>query len=150
MNVDNWQIRIIQLLSIVGIVLAFYLYLFHEGVLFLTCVTDGTFDCGKVSGPYAAYSKFYGIPVALLGMIGYISMFTVIWLRNWLPQAENVLLYLLYAMIAVALLFSAYLAYLEEFVIGAWCQYCLYSGAVVIMMSILSVWHFFGRKRSST
>ncbi len=147
MNSNNWQIRIIQVLAVIGILLAFYLYLFHEGVLFLTCSTEGAFDCGKVSGPYAAYAKFFGIPVALLGMVGYVSMFAVIWLRDWFPSAEKLLRNLLFALIVIALGFSAYLAYLEEFVIGAWCQYCLYSAAVVVTMFILSLWNIFGRKK---
>ena len=140
MNTENWQIRMIQLLSVVGILIAFYLVLFHNGSLILTCTQGELFDCGQVSGPYAAFSTFYGIPVAFFGLLGYVAIFMLIWLQDWVPVVRQYVVYLVMAIVSVALLFTAYLSYLEEFVIGKWCQYCLGSAAVVILMFILNIW----------
>lgn len=144
-NTFGWQVRVIQALAVVGIVLAFYMLLFHQGVLYLNCSTEGAFNCDEVSGPYAAYSKFFGIPVALLGFIGYVGIFGVVWAGEWLPLLQGYVPRLLLLLTGVALLFTAYLTYLEAFVIGAWCQYCLYSAGLVVIMFGLSVWSNFGR-----
>lgn len=140
MNTENWQIRVIQLLSVLGIMIAFYLLLFHNGSLILTCSQGEVFDCGQVSGPYAAYSTFYDIPVALFGMLGYIAIFMLIWLQDWVPFFKQNVTYLVLAVVSIALFFTGYLSYLEEFVIGKWCQYCLGSAAVIMVMFILNIW----------
>ena len=72
---ENWQIRIIQLLALPGLIVAYYLWLFHNGTLMTTCGVNELFDCGQVSGPTAPYSSIGPIPIALIGMIGYIVIF---------------------------------------------------------------------------
>jgi uncharacterized membrane protein len=146
---QHWQPRIILLLSVVGIVIAFYLKLYHDGVLFLTCEVDGIFDCGQVSGTYGEYSTLFGIPVATIGLLGYITIFGVIWLQDWLPLVKRQLPLILLVLISVALAFSAYLSALEAFVIGAWCQYCLYSAAIIIVMFLLTVSYWRSTRRDS-
>ncbi len=143
-----WQPRIIQLLSVIGLLIAFYLKLFHDGVLFLTCDVNSLFDCGKVSGTYSEYSTLFGIPVATLGLLGYSAIFGVIWLRDWLPIIEQKLHIILLILVGGALAFTAYLSALEAFVIGAWCQYCLYSAAIIIVMFMLAVSYWYASSRA--
>ena len=64
---EDWQLRLIQLLSVPGMLLAFYLYLFHEGVLIVGCRVGTIFDCGIVSGPGAPYASIGPVPVAFIG-----------------------------------------------------------------------------------
>lgn len=146
---QQWQPRIIQLLSVVGILIAFYLKLFHDGVLFLTCEVNGLFDCGQVSGKYGEYSTFLGIPVATIGLLGYVMIFGAIWLQDWLPIVKQYLPHILLLLIGGGFVFSAYLSALEAFVIGAWCQYCLYSAAIIIVMLGLSISYWRASRRES-
>ncbi len=136
---QQWQPRLIQLLSVIGIVIAFYLKLFHDGVLFLTCEVNGIFDCGKVSGTYGEFSTLFGIPVATIGLLGYIAIFGAIWLQDWLPIVRKYLPLILLGLTGGGFAFTAYLTALEAFVIGAWCQYCLYSAAIITIMLILTI-----------
>ncbi|MCA9975136.1 MAG: hypothetical protein KC413_05275, partial [Anaerolineales bacterium] len=85
MRIEDWQIKVIQLLSVAGIVVAFFLYLYHDGSLIGVCTASGWDDCGQVSGPDAPYSTVGPIPVALIGLVGYIFIFGLTWLRDWLP-----------------------------------------------------------------
>lgn len=138
MKHSDWQIRIIQLLTIPGMLLAFYLLLFHNGDLIVVC-SGGWDDCGAVSGPDARFSSVGPIPVALIGLVGYAAIFLTTWLRDWVPLVDDYQPELLVGLTGLALLFSGWLTGLELFVIHAFCRYCLVSAAIIVVMFVLSV-----------
>ena len=86
---EDWQIRLIQLLAVPGLMVAYYLLLYHNGALVNACSANGWDDCGKVSGPGAPYSAIGPIPVALIGLIGYAVIFLVSWLKDWWPLLDE-------------------------------------------------------------
>jgi uncharacterized membrane protein len=131
---DDWQVRLIQLLAVPGLLLAFYLLLYHEGKLVDVCTASGWDDCGKVSGPDAPYSSIGSIPVALIGLVGYAALFLVVWLKNWLALVEDYLPELLVGLTAVAFLFSVGLTGLELLVIHAICRFCVVSAVIITVM----------------
>ena len=135
----DWPARIIQLLAVPGMLIAYYLYLFHSGSLFTTCTVNDLFDCGQVSGPNSPYSSIGPIPVALVGLIGYATIFLVIWLREWVDLVADNLPELVMGIVGLAFLFTLSLTALEMFIIHAFCQYCLYSAAVILVMFILAI-----------
>jgi uncharacterized membrane protein len=135
---EAWQLRLIQLLSVGGIMLAHYLLLFHEGKLFLTC-EPGIWDCSDVSGPGAPYSSVGPIPVALIGLAGYVAIFAAVWLRAWLPKLNDYMPELMLGLTGLAFLFSLGLTALEAFVIHAFCYYCVVSAVIVTVMFGLSI-----------
>jgi uncharacterized membrane protein len=135
----NWPIRLIQLLALPGMFLAYYLLLYHNGQLFSVCEPSGFEDCGLVSGPGARYSTIGPIPVALIGLIGYITIFLTIWLKDWVQLIDDYLPEIMLGLTGLAFLFSAFLTALEAFVIHAYCRYCLISAGVIVIMLILSI-----------
>lgn len=139
MNIDKWQVRLIQLLSVPGLLVAFYLLLYHNGALTTTCKAGTWEDCGLVSGPGAPYASIGPIPVALIGLIGYAVIFLLTWLPDWLPFIRNNLPELLVGTIGLALVFTAGLTALEIFVIHAVCRYCLVSAGIILVMFILAL-----------
>jgi uncharacterized membrane protein len=138
MDTRDWQVRLIQLLTLPGMIIAFYLLLFHEGELVIVC-SGGWSDCGAVSGPNAPYSSVGPVPVALIGLAGYAGIFLATWLREWLEIVDDYLPELLVGMIGLALLFSAWLTGLELFIIHAFCRYCLVSAGIIIVMFVLAI-----------
>lgn len=136
---QNWQLRLIQLLSIPGMLLAYYLYLFHEGVLVVGCKVGSWWDCGQVSGPGAPYASIGPVPVAFIGLTGYAVIFLLTWLQDWDFPLMDYLPELLVAVTGIALLFSLGLTALEFFVIEAFCQYCVVSAVLVIVLFGLSL-----------
>ena len=80
---DKWQVRLIQLLAVPGLLVAFYLLLYHNGALVSACKVGGWEDCGQVSGPNAPYASLGPIPVALIGLVGYAALFLATWLPAW-------------------------------------------------------------------
>jgi uncharacterized membrane protein len=135
----DWQIRLIQLLSVPGMLLAYYLFLFHEGVLVSDCAVGGWFDCGQVSGPGAPYASLGPVPVAFIGLTGYTVIFLLTWLRDWDFPLMDYLPELMVAVTGIAFLFSLVLTGLELFVIRAFCQYCVVSAVLVVLLFGLSL-----------
>ncbi len=139
MHTQNWQVRFIQLLSVVGMFLAYYLLLYHNGTLVGVCPASGIEDCGKVSGPGAPYASIGPIPVALIGLLGYAVLFLVTWLKDWWPWLEDNLAPLLLSLTGLAFLFSLGLTALEVLVIHAICRYCVVSAVNITIMFILAL-----------
>lgn len=139
MNIDKWQVRLIQLLAVPGLLVAFYLLLYHNGVLFTTCKAGTWEDCGLVSGPNAPYASIGPFPVALIGLLGYAVIFLLTWLSPWSIGLDSYLPQLLFGVIGLALLFTAGLTALEIFVIHAICRYCLVSAGIIVTMFLLAL-----------
>jgi uncharacterized membrane protein len=139
LNIEKWQVRLIQLLAVPGLLIAFYLLLYHNGVLTATCKIGTWEDCGLVSGPDAPYSSLGPVPVALIGLIGYAFIFLLTWLPDWIPAVENYLPELLIGATGLALLFTVGLTALELFVIHAVCRYCLISAAIIVVIFALAI-----------
>jgi vitamin-K-epoxide reductase (warfarin-sensitive) len=71
-----------------------------------------------------------GIPVAVLGIAGYLLMGALAWRRAWR---------LLLAAALAGLAFSLYLARIEAHILGVWCIYCVISLGDISLMTLLSV-----------
>lgn len=145
----DWQPRIIQLLAVPGLLVAFYLWLYHSGDLILVCNVGGWDDCGKVSGPGAPYAAIGPVPVALIGLLGYAVIFLLVWLQEWLEVVDNYLPELLAAVTGLAFVFSLGLTALELFVIHAVCRYCVVSAVIISLMFALSLSYLAGNRRST-
>lgn len=139
MKIQNQQASLIQLLSVPGLLIAFYLLLFHNGSLLTTCAAGGWEDCGLVSGPDAPYSSIGPVPVALIGLIGFGVIFLLTWVADWVSVIESFLPELLIGVIGIALVFTIGLTALEILVIHAVCRFCLVSATIIILMFILAV-----------
>lgn len=136
---SDWQVRFIQLLAVPGLMIAFYLLLYHNGDLVNVCRPSGWDDCGKVSGPDAPYSAIGPIPVALIGLVGYALIFLVTWLKDWWPLLDDYSPEILLALTGFAFLFSLGLTGLELFVIEAICRFCIMSAVIITIMLALSI-----------
>jgi uncharacterized membrane protein len=136
---EDWPILIIQLLAVPGMMVAFYLLLYHNGDLIGACSASGWDDCGQVSGPGAKYAAIGPIPVALIGLAGYAAIFLAVWLANWWSWIDENIPELMIVLTGLAFLFSLGLTVLEIFVIGAICRYCVVSAIIVTVMFVLAL-----------
>jgi len=110
-------------LAVLGALISAYLTWTHFAGLTPVCTGSGE-GCETVQS--SRYASLLGIPVALLGLIAYsgIIISAVLWRETGI--------YLGFMISLVGTLFSAYLTYLEIFVIGALCQWCLASAAIMV------------------
>lgn len=139
---QDWQLRLIQILAVPGLLLAHYLLLFHEGVLLLSCSASGWDDCGSVSGPTAQYAAVGPVPVALIGLIGYAAIFLITWLKDWEVLRHRYLPELILGVTGCGFLFTIGLTLLEAFVLHAFCRYCLVSAGLITACFFLAVSYF--------
>ena len=126
-------------LAVIGLGVAGYLtYVHYEGIK-PVCGLGG--DCEKVQT--SAWAELAGVPVALLGLIGYAAILVTLFIE----REEALVAGALVALVGFG--FSAYLTYLELFVIDAICQWCVASA--VLMTALLAVnaaraYGYFGRE----
>lgn len=114
-----------SILVLVGLGVAGYLTWVHYEGISPVCTTGG---CERVQA--SSYSEIGGIPVALLGLIGYVGIGISLLVPGDLGRGLTFLLTL------IGFGFSIYLTYLELFVIDAICQWCVASAVVMTALLI--------------
>jgi uncharacterized membrane protein len=117
-------------LAVLGAAVASYLTYVHYAGIKPAC-TAGT-SCVKVQT--SEWSKLADVPVALLGLIGYIAILASL----LLPDREETRLATL-ALTLIGFGFSGYLTYRELFSIHAICEWCVSSAVILTFLFISSV-----------
>lgn len=96
------------------------------------CDFGESFNCDIVNR--SAYSKLFGIPVALIGVVGYLAMLALA--TFYRRKAETPGMLLLGSVAGLG--FALYLTYIEAYVLATWCIVCLSSLAVIVLITALS------------
>jgi len=92
------------------------------------CSINEHWDCGVVN--HSPYAMLGPIPVATVGIIGYILMGILASIRSY-----RLLLVPTFAGVA----FSLYLANIEAHILGVWCIYCVISLGIISVMALLNL-----------
>lgn len=120
-------------LSALGIALAGYLTYTHYEHVAVLCSSGHS--CEEVQ--HSAYADLSGIPVAVLGLVGYVLI-----LGSVLVPVDERARLLTVALTIVGFGFSAYLTYRELFTIKAICQWCVGSALILTLLTVLAVTRF--------
>lgn len=135
----------IAVLALAGLFISIYLWLFKLGMI--GTIACGTGGCETVQ--LSPQSRFLGVEVALIGVLGYLLILGLS-MAALLPRFEG----LSWPVVALplvtggAVLFTAYLKYLEFFVIHAICRWCVASAVIIAVIFGLSVMEW-RRERAS-
>jgi uncharacterized membrane protein len=114
-------------LALIGLGVAAYLtYVHYEGVE-PVCGLGG--DCEKVQT--SEWADLAGVPVALLGLIGYAAILATLFVEREEALVAGALIAL------VGFGFSAYLTYRELFTIDAICPWCVASAVILTLLAII-------------
>lgn len=122
--------RAIGLLAALGIGVAGYLTYVHYAGIAPICAGGGG-GCERVQA--SRWAELAGVPVALLGLVGYVLILAAGSLRGETARLATAALALSGAG------FSAYLSYLELFEIDAICQWCVVSAVLMAGLAVLAV-----------
>jgi uncharacterized membrane protein len=126
--------RVMIGLAVIGLGVAIYLTVVHYvGFQVLACTGGhgGHSSCQTVQS--SVWSELDGIPVALLGLIGYILILGSL----LVPDREESRLATL-GLTIIGFGFSAYLTYRELFTIHAICSWCVSSAILLTLLAAVS------------
>jgi uncharacterized membrane protein len=118
----------ILVVCLIGIGIAGYLTYVHYAGLKVACLSSG--GCETVQA--SRYSKLDGIPVALLGLLGYVTILLSLATGSDIGRAAG------FGTALIGFLFSMYLTYRELFTIKAICQWCVGSAVLMTVLVILT------------
>src|SRR3989344_2583936 len=126
----------IIILSIIGIINASYIAIKKKRHERLTCYIGH--DCNKVIK--SRYSKMFGIDNEIIGIIYYIFLIiAVIILSNY---DNNLLSHIFFGIISVATLSSLALVYIQIKILKEYCDYCLYSFIINVIIFVLALFNY--------
>jgi len=125
----NWAIPV---LSVLGLLVAGYMT--YVEVTHTEAVCGPVGDCNTVQ--QSRYATLFGVlPIGVLGLIGYVAILISWALLNYGPKKwHSLTAQAIWGMALFGTLFSIYLTYLEPFVIGATCIWCLTSAILITLL----------------
>jgi uncharacterized membrane protein len=128
---------LILILAIAGIVVSALALQVHYSTEAAPCRINDKWDCGVVN--HSPYAELEGIPVAAIGIAGYlfIAVLALLRRRGWVLAA-----------VVVGLAFALYLTHIEKDVLGVWCLYCVISQGIIALITLLSIGWFVMAMRS--
>lgn len=134
---------IIAVLALAGIVVSVLALRVHYSNGAEFCSINEHWDCGVVN--HSPYAMLYDVPVAAIGIAGYLLLGVLALTRKR---------YLLLLAVLVGLGFALRLTFLEEYVLMVWCLYCVISQTIIGLMTLLSLgWftaHYMRLRRTSS
>ena len=92
------------------------------------CSINDKWDCGVVN--HSPYAVMFGVPVAAIGIAGYLLIAALGLMRQktWLLIS-----------VLIALAFTLYLTNVEKTVLGVWCLYCVISQGIIVILTLLAI-----------
>ena len=117
---------ILILLALVGITTSALALREHYRTDTSPCSINERWDCGIVN--HSPYSMVAGIPVADIGIAGYLLLAVLAFREAYRLMLVPVL---------AAFAFSLYLARIEQHILGVWCIYCVVSLGVISLLTPL-------------
>jgi uncharacterized membrane protein len=135
MSVNRVQIILYTIAAVAALAgLAEATYLSVMSLTGETVVCGGSAGCSEVLG--SAYAKVGSVPVAMLGALAYFSVFScAIFAMFGYIRARMFFAVTVWTMFA----FTLWLLYVQAFLLHAFCRYCLFSAAIIFLLSGIAV-----------
>ena len=135
MTVSRLRIIFYTVAAIVALAgLADATYLSVQALTGETLSCGGSPDCFRVLG--SSYARVAGIPVAILGALAYLSVFSFATFAAFgYARARTLLICIVGAMFLATLWFL----YVQAFMLHAYCRYCLFSAAITFLLAGLVI-----------
>ena len=130
--------RIALVLIVIGIFVTTYLSYLKAGQASAVCIEGAAFNCEVVLN--SVYSELFGIPIAYLGLIMYLTLGTLFLLESRVVFLQEYGKIIMFGIALFAWVFSMYLVYLQFFVLQALCPWCLtHETVMTLLFGVISV-----------
>lgn len=121
--------------SLIGLADSIYLIVLKYSHSESMCLGNG--GCATVNA--SSYSQIYGIPISALGAVGYFAILLVLVYEKKIRLPFLTPGIILFGMSLVGVLFSAYLTYLEFYIIHAVCPFCVLSAITITIIFVIAI-----------
>jgi len=98
---------------------------------------QGIGDCWTVNT--SKYSEIYGIPISLFGAVAFLAIVLILNLENRIKFLAKYGTLVFFGIALTGTIYSAYLTYLEVWVIHAICPFCIISALLMLILLIISI-----------
>ena len=132
---DKWIYRISIALAVLGLLVSIYMTIFKLTENPNMCLGNG--GCSTVNS--SIYSEISGIPVAVVGVGGYLAILALLLLENRISFLKANGTMVIFGLALIGFLFTIYLIYVELALIHALCPFCVTSQITMTILFILSV-----------
>lgn len=132
---DKWLYRISVILVVIGLLVSVYMTIYKVTSNDALCLGSG--DCSTVNA--SRYSEVYGIPVATVGIAGYLAILLTHWYEQRDKFFEKNGPMLIFGLALAGFLFTLYLIYVEFAILRAYCPFCLASQSAMTLIFIISI-----------
>lgn len=122
-------------LAMIGLLVSIYMTIYKITSNDNMCI--GSKDCSIVNA--SKYSEVNGIPVAVVGVIGYAAILAVLWLERKPGFFKMNGTMILFGLSLTGFLFTIWLIYVEIALLKALCPFCVTSQVAMTIIFILSV-----------
>jgi uncharacterized membrane protein len=122
---------LIMLLAIAGIVISSMALRLHYSTGTAPCDINEHWDCGTVN--HSSFSEFYRVPVAAIGIAGYLLLACLSLARQRFAT---------FLCASLGFLFAFRLSMIEQYGLGVWCLYCAISQTIIGVILLLSLGWF--------
>ena len=132
---DKWLYRSSVVLVVLGLLVSIYMTIYKVTSNDSMCLGSG--DCSAVNA--SRYSEVNGIPVAAIGVLGYVAILAVLYFetRNDFFKKNGTLL--IFGMALTGFLFTVWLIYVEIAYLRAICPFCVTSQVAMTIIFIIAV-----------
>jgi uncharacterized membrane protein len=131
-HLGSWPEWAVPLLAAIGMGIS--LYMSYVEITQIEAICGPVGNCNAVQ--QSTYARLFGVlPVGVLGVVGYM-LIGITWLLQKLGPEKwrKGLALILWGMALAGVFFSIYLTFLEPFVIGATCAWCIASAIVITLI----------------
>jgi uncharacterized membrane protein len=128
--------RFITIVAFIGLFDAVYLTIEKITNNRAMCL-PGIGDCWTVSN--SPYSQVFGVPVALLGFLAYLTILFLLRIEDQYPAWKETIQQATLGIALSGTVYSIYLTYLEIAVIKAVCPFCVISAIVMFVLLICTI-----------
>jgi uncharacterized membrane protein len=141
---DKWLFRVSVALAILGLLVSIYMTIYKIYHVESMCLGSG--DCSTVNA--SRYSEVNGIPVAVIGILGYAAILAVLYFetRNRFFKQNGILM--IFGMALTGFIFTVWLVYVEIALLKAICPFCVTSQVAMTIIFILAVMRLIKQSQS--
>jgi uncharacterized membrane protein len=132
---DRWLRRITLGFAVLGGLVSIYMTVFKLTENQSMCLGNG--GCSVVNN--SIYSEVYGIPVSVIGIVGYAALVAMILLQDRAAALRDNGVLFIFGLALVGFLFTVYLIYVEIALIHALCPFCITSQVSITVVFVLSL-----------